>query len=86
MTARKREGASAIIIDGRGNFLLQRRDNIPGIICPGMIGLFGGHREGGETFIQCIVRELREELSCPLEPHMLTPMTAFALRTYLELR
>lgn len=31
---------------------------------PGKVGLFGGHREGDESFIDCIVREVAEEISC----------------------
>lgn len=58
-----REIAPTIVLDQQGRFLLQQRDDIPGIICPGRIGLFGGHREGEETFLECAVRELAEELS-----------------------
>jgi 8-oxo-dGTP diphosphatase len=58
---RHREIACAILIDREGRFLLQRRDNVPGILYPGKIGLFGGHREGDETFLQCVVREVHEE-------------------------
>lgn len=59
-----REVAAALIIDTRGRFLLQQRDNVPGILFPGKIGLFGGHREGDETFLECAVREVHEEISC----------------------
>jgi 8-oxo-dGTP diphosphatase len=61
-----REIASAIVIDTLGRFLLQRRDDIPGILHPGKVALFGGHREGDETYLECAVRELNEELSYPL--------------------
>ena len=37
------------ILHRNGQFLLQLRDNIPGIIYPGHWGLFGGHLEPGET-------------------------------------
>ena len=30
---------------------------------PGKVGLFGGHREGDETFLECVVREIYEEIS-----------------------
>jgi 8-oxo-dGTP diphosphatase len=60
---RHREIACAIIIDRRGRFLFQQRDDIAGILYPGMVGLFGGHREGSETFLECVVREVHEELS-----------------------
>lgn len=63
-----REFACAIVIDTDGRFLLQQRDDIPTILLPGMICLFGGHREAGETFADCIARELHEELSCCIAP------------------
>jgi hypothetical protein len=43
-----------------GRFL---RDDIAGIIHPGKVGLFGGHREGDEAYLECIVREIYEEVS-----------------------
>lgn len=52
-TSQHREVAAAHIIDTRGRFPLQQRDNIPGTLIPGKIGLFGGHREGNETFLEC---------------------------------
>jgi 8-oxo-dGTP pyrophosphatase MutT (NUDIX family) len=65
---RHSEFASAIIIDTQGRFLLQQRDDVAGILHPGMISLFGGHREGGETFLECVVREIHEETSCFVPP------------------
>jgi 8-oxo-dGTP diphosphatase len=58
-----RETSGAILIDSFGRFLFQQRDNNPEILYPGMIGLFGGHREGSETFLECVVREIYEEIS-----------------------
>ena len=58
-----REVACAILIDTRGHFLLQQRDDVVGILHPGKVGLFGGHREGDETLLECVVREVREELT-----------------------
>jgi 8-oxo-dGTP diphosphatase len=59
---RHRETTGAIIIDTLGRYLFQLRDDVAGITNPGKIGLFGGHREGDETFLQCIVREIHEEI------------------------
>ena len=61
--SRHREIACAIIIDTSGRFLLQQRDDVVGILHPGKVGLFGGHREGDETFLECVVREIHEEIS-----------------------
>ncbi|WP_454619021.1 NUDIX domain-containing protein [Bradyrhizobium cenepequi] len=61
-----REGAAAILIDTDGRFLMQLRDDAPGIVDPGKISLFGGRREGNESFRDCIVREIHEELGCRL--------------------
>ena len=57
---------SAILIGIDGALLLQQRDDIPGILQPGKIGLFGGHCENGETNLQCAVREIAEETSYPV--------------------
>jgi len=65
---RYRDFTCAILIDTLGRFLLQQRDNVSDIVRPGKIGLFGGHREEGETYLQCIVREVHEELSYYLAP------------------
>src|SRR6516165_5806832 len=65
---RHREVASAIMIDTKGRFLLQQRDQAPGIAQPGKIGLFGGHREVGETYLECVVREVYEEIGYFIAP------------------
>ena len=69
---RHREIACAILVDTFGRLLLQRRDDIPGIFFPGRIGLFGGHREGNETFLECVVREIYEETSYYVPPERFT--------------
>src|SRR5262245_37837073 len=72
-----REVAAALLIDTRGRFLLQRRDNVAGILFPGKIGLFGGHREGEETFLECVVREVHEEISLFIPPERFEPLASY---------
>ena len=72
-----REIAPTVVFDDQGRLLLQQRDDIPGILYPGMVGLFGGHREGTETFLQCAVRELHEELSYYVPPGRFDFLTSF---------
>ncbi|MBD1897519.1 NUDIX hydrolase [Coleofasciculus sp. FACHB-129] len=50
------------ILYRHGKFLLQLRDNIPGILYPGHWAFFGGHIEPGETPDDAIKRELLEEI------------------------
>ncbi len=64
----QRDIAPTVVFDTKGRLLLQLRDDKPGILFPGMIGLFGGHREGDETFLECATRELEEELSYYIAP------------------
>jgi 8-oxo-dGTP pyrophosphatase MutT (NUDIX family) len=73
-----REVAAAVVFDTSGSLLLQQRDNIPGILCPGKVALFGGHREGDETFLDCVVREIREELSYFIPPANFKPVAKLA--------
>ena len=75
---RHREIACALIIDTCGRFLLQQRDDVPGILCPGMVGLFGGHREGVETFVQCVVREVHEEISYFVAPERFDHLASYS--------
>ena len=67
-SAKIREISCALLIGLDGRFLLQQRDMVPHIVAPGKIGLFGGHREGEETFLDCVVREVHEETSYFVSP------------------
>ena len=53
---------SIAILYRESQFLLQLRDNIPGILYPGYWGFFGGHVESGETPEIAMRRELLEEI------------------------
>ena len=77
-----REIACAILIDLAGCFLLQRRDDVASILCPGKIGLFGGHREGDETFLECVVREVHEETSYLASPEQFEHLWSYAGADY----
>ena len=72
-----REFASAILIDTQDRVLLQQREDIAGIRFPGKIGLFGGHREGNETFLECVVREVHEEISYFVPPEQFEHLTSY---------
>lgn len=56
------DAVAAIIRHQDGRYLLQLRDSIPDIPCPGHWGLFGGSIEAGEAPAEALRRELREEL------------------------
>lgn len=43
--------------------MFQKRDNKKGIFYPGFCGLFGGENNGNEKPIDCIKRELSEEIN-----------------------
>lgn len=64
---------AAILLDARGRYLLQRRDDIPGIWFPGHWGFFGGAIEPGETPLEAVARELVEEIGIDLEPGRFAP-------------
>jgi 8-oxo-dGTP diphosphatase len=72
-----RETSGAILIDSWGRFLFQQRDDNPAILYPGKIGLFGGHREGSETFLDCVVREVYEEISYFVPPERFAHLASY---------
>jgi 8-oxo-dGTP pyrophosphatase MutT (NUDIX family) len=69
-----REVAAAILVGTSGRLLFQQRDDIPGLLYAGLIGLFGGHREGSETPAECLARELLEETGEAFAPDRFEPL------------
>lgn len=68
MTYELRQCTSAILVSTDGRLLLQLRDNVPDISDPGKISLFGGQREAFESFLECVVREVYEEIGWYIPP------------------
>jgi 8-oxo-dGTP pyrophosphatase MutT (NUDIX family) len=58
---------AAILVVDRDRYLMQLRDDIPGIWYPGHWGLFGGAVDAGEDEMSALRRELREELELELQ-------------------
>jgi len=65
----------AVIVDPRGRYLMQLRDDIPDIAYPGYWSLFGGAAEPGETYEAGVLRELEEELR--FRPEMVSEIMRF---------
>lgn len=56
------DAAAALIVTQEGRYLLQLRDDKPGIFYPGHWGCFGGALSPGESAEDTLRRELEEEL------------------------
>jgi len=59
--------AAIIFENDKGEILLYRRDNKPGIPFPQHWDLFGGHVEDSETREAALVREVKEEMNYDLK-------------------
>jgi 8-oxo-dGTP diphosphatase len=75
-----RRAACAILFGTCGQLILQQRDDVPGIVYPGLVSLFGGHIEPGEDAHACIQRELDEEIGVRLPLAALEPFFTFRAR------
>jgi 8-oxo-dGTP pyrophosphatase MutT (NUDIX family) len=62
-----RDAVVAVIRLEDGRYLMQLRDDKPGIFYPDHWGLFGGAVDEGEEPVEALRRELREELSLEAE-------------------
>lgn len=58
----KEQGVSAILINARGQVLLQQRDDNPAIRYPAHWSLFGGTIEDNESPAAAVAREVKEEI------------------------
>lgn len=77
-------GVGAILLDKRGNLILQQRDDIPEIYMPGTVGLFGGSGEIGESPIVAIKRELEEELELVREDESIMLFKDYYANLHIE--
>jgi 8-oxo-dGTP pyrophosphatase MutT (NUDIX family) len=56
------DAVGALLLNDKGQVLLQLRDDKPDIFFPNRWGVFGGGVEQGETPEAALIRELKEEL------------------------
>jgi 8-oxo-dGTP pyrophosphatase MutT (NUDIX family) len=72
-TLRPSDAAAAILLGPDSQFLLQLRDDKPGIFFPAHWGCFGGAIERSDRSVaHALARELDEELGVALSPNALT--------------
>ena len=59
---RPHDAVAALLVHEDGRYIMQLRDSKPEIFYPGHWGCFGGAVESGETPVDALRRELREEI------------------------
>ena len=74
------DAVAAVIRRADGCYLMQLRDDKPGIWYPATWGCFGGAVDGGESPMAALRRELREELEFDLREAVAISKLEFDLR------
>ncbi len=75
-------GVHAIVMTPSGKILLEKRSNNI-VFSPGMVDVsLGGSVDSGETPLQAIARETREELGLATQPHGFRPLFAERWQSY----
>jgi len=59
--------ACVLFVNNENKILLYLRNNKPGIPYPNTWAMLGGHSEPGETIIDCLKREIKEEINYDLK-------------------
>ena len=75
------DAVAAVMRGGDGRFLMQLRDARPDIWYPGVWGCFGGALDAGESPIEALRRELKEELEFELRDAVPISRFEFDLRS-----
>jgi len=81
MTGGVREVTSAILLSTDGRLLFQLRDDFPHIPDPGKVGVFGGHREGDETFWNAWSEKFMKSFAAICHPNALNQSGDISART-----
>ncbi|MAF51013.1 MAG: hypothetical protein CMH64_02880 [Nanoarchaeota archaeon] len=63
----RKKAVKIFLINPKREMLMQLRDDIPSIPNPGFWGLIGGEVENGESSLEAIKREIKEEINCPIK-------------------
>lgn len=71
------DAVAALIRTSDGHYLLQHRDAVKSIFYPDHWGCFGGAMEPGESELEALRRELREELAMELDDSRVKPFGKF---------
>lgn len=72
----RRPVAGAVLVNRRGQLLLQHRDDDPRIESPGQWSLFGGGLDEGEEPTEAMLREVEEEIG--YRPRAYRPLAVFS--------
>ena len=64
---RPQDAVAALLVHEDGRYIMQLRDSKPGIFYPSHWGCFGGAVEPGESPLEALARELREEIGLEMQ-------------------